>query len=161
MTFEQEIHDLFSLYFPRIISITICAIIVGIEREFKGKPAGARTMVLIGVGCCILTILSYNVSSLADPSRLISTILTGIGFIGGGVILKTEDKIIGITTAAFIWVVSAFGIMSGMGIIYTPIILTLGLVLLSLVLNYIETFVYKVRKSLNKSDAKNNTNERH
>jgi putative Mg2+ transporter-C (MgtC) family protein len=74
----------------------------------------------------------------SDPSRIISTIVTGIGFLGGGVIIQHNDKILGVTTAAFIWVVSGIGILCGLGLLIMPIILTLGLLAVSMILGRIE-----------------------
>jgi putative Mg2+ transporter-C (MgtC) family protein len=93
---------------------------IGIEREFLKKAAGLRTYVMVCSGCALLTILSYygfeyiGSSMDYDPSRLAAGILTGIGFIGAGTILKKGDKIEGITTAAGLWVAAAIGIAVGL-----------------------------------------------
>lgn len=85
----------------------------------------------------------------SDPSRILGQIVTGIGFLGGGVIMKTEDKIIGVTTAAFIWVASAIGIMCGLGIYIIPILITVGLLVVS-------SFFERVEKRIkNKRESKN------
>ena len=113
----------------KVLVSTICGAIVGYERELKNKSAGLRTIILICVGSCLFTVASFAAAQITgDPTRILSTIVTGIGFLGGGVIVQHEDKLIGITTAAFIWVVSAIGILCGLGLVITPIILTLGLV---------------------------------
>ena len=143
MIIDQSTTQSIGIYLPKILAATLCGLIIGVEREFKNKPAGMRTMVLICSGCALLTTLSYQVSSNSDPSRIISTILTGIGFLGGGVIMKTDDRIVGVTTASFIWVISAIGIMIGIGEIYLSIILTEGLVGLSLLLSYLEGLIRK------------------
>jgi putative Mg2+ transporter-C (MgtC) family protein len=113
----------------KVLVSTICGAIVGYERELKNKSAGLRTIILICVGSCLFTVASFAAAQFTgDPTRILSTIVTGIGFLGGGVIVQHEDKLIGITTAAFIWVVSAIGILCGLGLVITPILLTLGLV---------------------------------
>ena len=76
-----------------------------------------------------------------EIERILSTIVTGIGFLGGGVIMKTEDKIVGMTTAAFIWVVSAIGILCGMGATITPVILTIGLVVITKLFEKVEKYI--------------------
>jgi len=128
---------------PKILIATICGAIVGYDREKKNKVAGLRTNILICVGSSIFTITSLLLAhySNSDPTRILSTIVTGIGFLGGGVIMKTEDKIIGMTTAAFIWVVSAIGILCGMGATLTPIILTIGLILVSKFFERVEKYI--------------------
>ena len=119
----------------KVLISTICGAIVGYERELKNKSAGLRTIILICVGSCLFTVASFAAAQYTgDPTRILSTIVTGIGFLGGGVIVQHEDKLIGITTAAFIWVVSAIGILCGLGMIITPILLTLGLVTMSTIL---------------------------
>lgn len=136
------------LYFslPKIIIATICGSIVGWEREKKNKVAGLRTIILICAGSAIFTIASFlarDIYHLADPTRILSTIVTGIGFLGGGVILRNDDKVIGLTTAAFIWTISAIGILCGMGFILSPIILTVGLVAVSTYFEKVEKFIHK------------------
>ena len=128
----------------KVLVSTICGAIVGYERELKNKSAGLRTIILICVGSCLFTVASFAAAQYTgDPTRILSTIVTGIGFLGGGVIVQHEDKLIGITTAAFIWVVSAIGILCGLGLVITPILLTLGLVTMSTVLAKYER---KIRK---------------
>lgn len=133
MTFDNE----FMIWYetlPKILIATICGLIVGYEREKKNKVAGLRTIVLISIGTCIFTIASFIIGDLykiADPSRIISTIITGVGFLGGGVIIKQEDKLVGVTTAAFIWIISGIGILCGIGLILTPILITLIVVIMS------------------------------
>jgi putative Mg2+ transporter-C (MgtC) family protein len=134
MNISNEIVMLLPIATKVLIS-TICGAIVGYERELKNKSAGLRTIILICVGSCLFTVASFAAAQYTgDPTRILSTIVTGIGFLGGGVIVQHEDKLIGITTAAFIWVVSAIGILCGLGMIITPILLTLGLVTMSTVL---------------------------
>lgn len=95
---------------------------------------------MITVGSCIFTLGAFLIESSvpSDPSRIISTIVTGIGFLGGGVIIQHNDKILGVTTAAFIWVVSGIGILCGLGLVILPIVLTLGLLALSIILGKVE-----------------------
>lgn len=133
MTFSQEFIILYETL-PKILIATICGLIVGYEREKKNKVAGLRTIVLISIGTCIFTvgsIITANLFNISDPSRVISTIVTGIGFLGGGVIIKQEDKLVGVTTAAFIWIIAGIGILCGLGLILTPILITLVVVLMS------------------------------
>jgi len=144
INFYKEIEILLPISI-KILIATICGSLVGWEREVKNKFAGLRTNLLICVGSCIFTICSFyagNVYS-SDPTRVLSTIVTGVGFLGGGVIMKDHDKIIGITTAAFIWVISGIGILCGMGLIIIPIILTIGLLLVSRFFEKVERYIRK------------------
>jgi putative Mg2+ transporter-C (MgtC) family protein len=127
----------------KILIATICGTLVGWERESKNKFAGLRTNVLICVGSAIFTIGSFYAGTIyhVDPTRIISTIVTGVGFLGGGVIMIDKDKVIGITTAAFIWVISGIGILCGMGLIITPIIITIGLLIIITLFEKVERFI--------------------
>lgn len=139
--------DLIKFIFPKILVATVCGLIIGWERERKQKVAGLRTIILICVGSTLFTAASLILPKIlnihSDPGRLISTIVTGIGFLGGGVILKNEDKIIGVTTSAFIWVTAAIGILCGLGATLMPILVTVGLLLASVVFQKIEIFLRK------------------
>ena len=136
---DKELSEILPII-DRVLIATICGFIIGIDRELKQKVAGIRTNVLICVGCTILTVMSFKLVG-SDPGRIIGQIVTGIGFLGGGVIFKSEDKITGVTTAAFIWVMSAIGIMVGYGYTFIPIILTIGLFLLSRIFEKIEVMM--------------------
>ena len=132
---DPEFYTIANFIIPKIIISTICGLIIGYDREIKQKVAGIRTNILICVGCTILTSLSFYLSKdnpNIDPTRIVGQIITGIGFLGAGVIMKHDDKIIGVTTAAFIWIVSSIGILVGSTSSFIlPILLTLGLLLIS------------------------------
>jgi len=91
--------------------------IIGAEREHFKKPAGLRTLTLISLGSALFTILSLRVgaSSCSDAGRIAAGIVSGIGFLGAGVILQERGKVVGLTTAATIWLVSALGMAAGIG----------------------------------------------
>jgi putative Mg2+ transporter-C (MgtC) family protein len=104
-------------YIDELIKIGLAFVVgaaVGIERELRSKPAGFRTMIMICVGSCLFTILSKEVTDIS-PDRIASNIVTGIGFIGAGVIFKEGMSINGLTTAALIWVTAALGMAAGYG----------------------------------------------
>ena len=89
---------------------------LGLEREYRQKPAGLRTNILIALGSALFTILSLEVTrTVGDPSRVAGQIVTGIGFLGGGAIMRNRDTVHGMTTAATIWVNAAIGVGAGMG----------------------------------------------
>jgi putative Mg2+ transporter-C (MgtC) family protein len=108
---------------------------IGFEREVTGKSAGLRTHILICIGSTLFTEVSIAVAALGngsgDPSRIAAQIVTGIGFLGAGAILRTEGEIRGLTTAATIWVVAAIGIAIGAGE-YVTAVGTTALVLVTL-----------------------------
>jgi putative Mg2+ transporter-C (MgtC) family protein len=89
---------------------------LGLEREYRQKPAGLRTNILIAVGSALFTILSLEMTKgVGDTSRVAGQIVTGIGFLGGGAIMRNRNTVHGMTTAATIWVNAAIGIAAGAG----------------------------------------------
>jgi putative Mg2+ transporter-C (MgtC) family protein len=89
--------------------------LVGVEREYRDKAAGFRTLIFICAGACLFTILSAKFAPNSDPNRIAANIVTGVGFLGAGVILRNGAKVIGLTTAATIWLVAAVGMAIGGG----------------------------------------------
>jgi putative Mg2+ transporter-C (MgtC) family protein len=89
---------------------------IGLERELGGKPAGLRTNILICMGSVLYTKLSITMAgTTADPTRVAAQIVTGVGFIGAGTILHARGAVVGLTSAATIWVVAAIGVALGGG----------------------------------------------
>ena len=97
---------------PLFLSLVIGSFI-GLEREINGKVAGFRTMALICVGSAILTMISIQIGGDGSKDRIAANILTGIGFIGAGVVFKDGLNVSGITTAATIWMTAALGMCVG------------------------------------------------
>lgn len=139
-----------SIYFEEAAQVSVAFVIgaiIGLEREFRSKPAGFRTMILICVGSCLYTILSKE-SNHVSPDRIASNIVTGIGFIGAGVIFKEGISVNGLTTAALIWVTAALGMAVGyhnypLAIVVTAMVVT-ALFVLEPVQNFINQF-HKVK----------------
>jgi putative Mg2+ transporter-C (MgtC) family protein len=116
----------------RLLTAMILGALVGAQRESSGKPAGLRTHMLVAMGGALFVLAPLEAGmELNGISRVIQGIVTGIGFIGAGAILKLQDKreIEGLTTAAGIWMTAAVGIAAGLG--------RLGLALVSTVLTWI------------------------
>jgi len=102
----------------RLVVAMIVGAVVGIQRERSGKPAGIRTHMLVALGAALFVIGPLEFGMLEDDlSRVIQGLITGIGFLGAGAILKLEDKreIEGLTTAAGIWMTAAMGLAAGLG----------------------------------------------
>lgn len=145
--------DSLIFFLPKVIVGTLCGFGVGLERQLKDRPVGIRTAVLVCVGSALFTATSVLLSSdlqsisrdagdavpmFSDPGRIISQIVSGVGFIGAGVIFKLQDRVAGITTAALIWAVCAMGIIIGLGGYLTSIVLTGGLIGALLLIEKIE-----------------------
>lgn len=108
-------------YIFRIILSAILGALIGYERQFEHKSAGLRTNILVCIGSCLIMILSNLLyeqvegKTNADPARLAAQVVSGIGFLGAGAIIKEGVNVIGLTTAACIWVVSGVGLAVGAG----------------------------------------------
>lgn len=140
----------------RLLLAAVLGGAIGLERELSGKPAGLRTNLLICVGAALLMELSIEVAALAnltneqagaifraDPARIAAQIVSGIGFLGAGTILQARGNIVGLTTAATIWVVAAIGMAVGSHAFIEAIGATI-LVYLSLsVLNRVEIAIHR------------------
>jgi putative Mg2+ transporter-C (MgtC) family protein len=112
------------------INITLAMIlssIIGINRERSKKSAGLRTHMLTGTGACIFTILSIHAFPASDTSRVASNIVTGIGFLGGGIIIQRKNESYDLTTAAGIWATASIGMAVGAGAWFIGIYSTLVL----------------------------------
>jgi len=100
----------------RLLLAAVLGGAVGAERELADQPAGLRTHMLLTIGACLFTLVSaYGFGGSADPSRLAAQIVTGIGFLGGGAIVRYGLTIRGLTTAASIWATTAIGVAVGAG----------------------------------------------
>lgn len=99
----------------KILLAILAGGLIGLEREFRDKAAGFRTLIFICVGACLFTILSGKFASGSDPNRIAANIVTGVGFLGAGVILRDGGKVFGLTTAATIWFTAAIGMGIGGG----------------------------------------------
>jgi putative Mg2+ transporter-C (MgtC) family protein len=132
----------------RFLLVIIVGGLIGAEREYRSKSAGFRTMILICLGSFLFTSFSIHITG-GTNDRIASNIVTGIGFLGAGVIFKSDNRINGITTAASIWATAALG----MGIAdgqYTIVLIATGIVLASLFLfTKLETWIDHINQTHN------------
>ena len=127
--------------FDFLIRLVLAAVfggIVGWERQQGKKPAGLRTHMLVALGSALFTLISFLIISdfaeyAIDPSRIAAGIVTGIGFLGAGAIIQSQEKVIGLTTAASVWTVAAIG----MAVAYGFFILAGGTAILTVAVLYI------------------------
>jgi putative Mg2+ transporter-C (MgtC) family protein len=135
-----------SIYFEEAAQVSaafVIGAIIGLEREFRSKPAGFRTMILICVGSCLYTIISKE-SNASD--RIASNIVTGIGFIGAGVIFKEGISVNGLTTAALIWVTAALGMALGYHNYPLAIVVSIIVVITLFVLEPVQRFINRLHR---------------
>lgn len=136
-----------SIYLEEAAQVSFAFIvgaIIGLEREFRSKPAGFRTMILISVGSCLYTILSKD--SATSPDRIASNIVTGIGFIGAGVIFKEGISVNGLTTAALIWITAALGMAIGYHNYPIAVVVSIMVVITLFVLEPVQRFINQLHK---------------
>lgn len=155
-----------------ILQLGIAALfgaIIGFEREYRSKAAGFRTITLITLGSTLFVILSRKIGAPGNPDRIASNIITGIGFIGAGVIFKDSFSVSGLTTAASIWIAAAIGMAIGNGN-YNIATVTLGLAMIILALfeqvqdwidNFHQVRSYRIVFQLNHYDEEKQKLEEH
>ena len=137
-----------TIYLEEAAQVSIAFVIgavLGLEREFRSKPAGFRTMILICVGSCLYTILSKEAGG-NSPDRIASNIVTGIGFIGAGVIFKEGITVNGLTTAALIWTTAALGMAIGYHNYPLAIVVSIIVVIALFVLEPVQRFINRFHK---------------
>lgn len=110
----------------RLLAAMLAGGIIGLERQRSNKSAGIRTNTLVAIGSCMYVLVSVSLydESGNDPSRIISQIITGIGFLGAGVILQHKGSIRGLTTAATVWCSAGLGVLAGLGMYWELAICT-------------------------------------
>ncbi|MDG2939213.1 MgtC/SapB family protein [Bisgaard Taxon 10/6] len=165
MNFLHEMQDvlLSSTHFIILLKLFIALLlgaIIGLERELKHKPVGVKTCAIIAITTCILTVISIQSAEYyaqisenirTDPMRLAAQVVSGIGFLGAGVILrKSNDAISGLTTAAIIWAAAGIGIASGAGFFFDAVMAT-AMILVAIRLSpIVQRFVHNRQKAKEK-----------
>lgn len=135
----------------RLLAALVAGTIIGFERTYRGRPAGFRTHALVCMTSCLLMLVTVFQSQWVleksdylirlDPTRMAQGIMTGIGFLGAGVIMKEGLTVRGLTTAASIWITAAIGILAGIGF-YFPLVVSVALTILVLsILRVIENLL--------------------
>lgn len=142
--------SLVEFFMPKLVFAILCGGVLGLEREMKMKPAGIKTNILICVGSMLFTGASELISTTyasaghyGDPGRLAAQVVSGIGFLGGGVIMQSRGTVVGLTTAATMWVVSALGVCVGLGHGWIALAIAVGVVLLLIITTFFEHQVFQ------------------
>ncbi|MDO9184378.1 MAG: MgtC/SapB family protein [Bacteroidia bacterium] len=151
----MDIHTELTLL-PRLVIATVMGGVLGYERERSGNSAGVRTYAAVSLGACVLTAINLHLQ-LADPTRMVASIISGIGFLGAGVIFRDTNQgyVKGLTTAATLWATAAVGISIGFGMYVISTASTLILFLLLYSHNF--SFLQKIREK--EKVIKKNENE--
>lgn len=136
----QNSHFLTQSEVNKFLIATLLCGLIGLEREFRSKQAGLKTMIMIGLGSTLFTILSVKIG-LNSQDRIASNIVTGIGFLGAGVIFKEDNQVKGLTTACVIWIVAAIGMAVGSDYYEQAIGVTFVVLVALLIFPFVENFV--------------------
>jgi putative Mg2+ transporter-C (MgtC) family protein len=141
--------DLDTALLARLLLASLLGGVIGLEREIHGRPAGFRTHLLVSLGSCLFCITSVEfyrifgnfsgtIPTGVDPGRIAAQVVTGIGFLGAGAIIRERASIRGLTTAACLWVAAALGIACAIGLFYLAISVTIIALISLLLLKQVE-----------------------
>lgn len=138
-------------YLIRIGLSFVCSFVLGFERKSHQHTVGIRTLVLMGLSSCLLSILSVHMAEFpavkGDPTRIAAGVITGIGFLGGGAILKLGLNIRGLTTAAIIFTTSAIGMSFGAGLYLPPVVIFVIVMIILLTMDKFEKKFFPAAKT--------------
>jgi putative Mg2+ transporter-C (MgtC) family protein len=133
-----------------IATSLLCGTIVGAERQMRGKPVGIRTATLITLGTYAFIVGALSISTeMTDPSRIIGQVITGVGFLGAGVMLTRRGVVFGVTSAATIWCMASIGVCVAIGELATAIKLAVVVVSVLAGVDFLEDYMLKISNGVN------------
>lgn len=141
-------------FLAHIITSICCGLTIGLERQWRQHPAGLRTNALISLGACLFASLSTLVEHDSSPTRVAGQIVTGVGFLAGGVILRDGLTVKGLTTAATIWCTAAIGTLTGCGFLLYAFISTCCVLFLNFAMHPLGQWVDRATKKWSKPDQR-------
>jgi len=134
----------------------LLGMIVGYERERQNQPAGLRTHAILAIGSCLAMTISINIAMQfvpavpnGDPGRLAAQVVSGIGFLGAGAILRYGTNVKGLTTATSLWTIAIVGLAVGAGHYFSAVGTTVALIIVLVVLNFLEKRLIRVYQTIN------------
>jgi putative Mg2+ transporter-C (MgtC) family protein len=147
---EEEMSD--SQIAIRLILSVVFSGLIGLERQWHRRTAGLRTHILVCLGSCLIMLTSLYVFDIykdkvaLDPTRIAAGVITGIGFLGAGTIIRERENVKGLTTAASLWVAAAIGLAVGCGFYQAALITTLLTIGVLVLLRYVEDIMFGEEK---------------
>ena len=148
---DSSLFDISPLAWSGLLCAIISGAIIGLERQIMGKPAGIRTSALICVGTYIFVAAGHALTlEEGDPTRIIGQVVTGIGFLGAGVMLTRDGLVFGVTSAAVIWTLAAIGVMIGLGHELIGVKLAVLVVLILIGVDLLEHSFQALRRGVHK-----------
>lgn len=143
-----------STFLSHVAVAFLCGLVIGLERQWRQHPAGLRTNALISLGASLFASLAILFEQESSPTRVAGQIVTGIGFLGGGVILRDGMNVKGLTTAATIWCTGAIGTLAGCGYLAFAVISTACVLFLNVVLHPVSNWVDRLTLKAKKMDSR-------
>jgi putative Mg2+ transporter-C (MgtC) family protein len=137
----------------------LCGFLIGLERQIKGKPAGIRTSILVCLGAYVYVAISSSFETDTSPSRVIGQVVSGIGFLGAGLILSKNGLVHGVTSAAIIWILAAVGCLIGIEKIGAAFAVTLLSLFVLVGVTALEKIFTRLKKGLYSDQKKIEENE--
>lgn len=134
--FEMHIQD----FMYKILAACLAGLLIGLERQYKGKSAGLKTNTIVAIGASVFIMLSLEFENRVsvDISRVLGQVVVGVGFLGAGVIVQRKDKIKGLTTAATIWCSAAAGCLAAYGLYGELAFTTVVIVAINLIFGWVD-----------------------
>jgi putative Mg2+ transporter-C (MgtC) family protein len=142
----------YSIFIRLLLSVLLSGL-VGLERQLHRRTAGLRTHILVCLGSCLIMLTSIHVFDIfrgvssVDPTRIAAGVITGIGFLGAGAIIRSGEAVKGLTTAASLWIVAGIGLAVGCGFYLAAIISSVLALTVLLFLRHVERFVFGKEES--------------
>ncbi len=144
-----------------LLCCAINGLMIGIERQTRGKPVGIRTAILVISGTYLFMSMAVSLSpNTLDQARVLGQIITGVGFLGAGVMMTQDGKIHGVTSAAVIWVLAGLGLMIGLGYLSQSIIITVLALTVLLGVDRAENRVKALRRGVHQKMQQRKTSTR-
>lgn len=142
-----------------IIIALLCGLTIGFERQWSGKPAGIRTSILICMSAYTFVTIANYYQPEGGAIRVVGQIITGVGFLGAGVIIAKEGLVLGVTSAAVIWILAAIGCLIGLKNYNAAIALSVMALFVLVGINFLEVLVKKLNRGVHKKLLKKDTFE--
>lgn len=132
-------------FFLRVTAALLSGMMIGIEREIRNKNAGLKTNALVALGAAVFVVISMQFQSEpgVDITRVVGQVVTGIGFIGAGVILHKGTTVRGLTTAATVWCSAGAGCLAGVGFYKELVVLTILIIFVNVIFGAVDSFIDK------------------
>lgn len=146
---EFNIFSITPFDWKAIFTALLTGSIIGLERQLRGKPVGIRTSIIITLGTYIFVVSAFSINNeSSDPSRVIGQVITGIGFLGAGVMLARDGLVSGVTSAATIWILASIGVSIAIGYNMTSIKLAVVVVLVLVGVEALEGYFQALTKGV-------------